>query len=40
MKILVTGAKGMFGRALCNNLKNIKDGKNNTILSIHIEEIY
>lgn len=27
MKILVTGAKGMVGTALCNNLKNIMDGK-------------
>ncbi len=27
MNILVTGAKGMVGTALCNNLKNIKDGK-------------
>ena len=27
MKILVTGAKGMVGTALCNNLKNIRDGK-------------
>ena len=40
MKILVTGAKGMVGRALCNNLKNIKDGKNKTRPAIHIEEIY
>ena len=27
MNILVTGAKGMVGRALVNNLRNIKDGK-------------
>ena len=40
MKILVTGAKGMVGKALCNNLKNIKDGKNKTRPAIHIEEIY
>ena len=40
MKILVTGAKGMVGRSLCNNLKNIKDGKNKTRPAIHIEEIY
>lgn len=40
MKILITGAKGMVGRALCNNLKNIKDGKNKTRPAIHIEEIY
>ena len=28
MNILVTGAKGMVGTALVNNLKNIRDGKN------------
>ena len=27
MNILVTGAKGMVGLALCANLKNIRDGK-------------
>lgn len=26
MNILVTGAKGMAGTALCNNLKNLRDG--------------
>ena len=40
MKILVTGAKGMVGKALCNNLKNIKDGKNKTRTDLYIEEIY
>ena len=40
MRILVTGAKGMVGTALVNNLKNIKDGKNKTRPNIHIEEIY
>lgn len=40
MNILVTGAKGMVGTALCNNLKNIRDGKNKTRLSIKIDEIY
>ena len=40
MKILVTGAKGMVGKALCNNLKNIRDGKNKTRPNIYIEEIY
>lgn len=40
MKILITGAKGMVGRALCNNLKNIKDGKNKTRPDLYIEEIY
>ena len=40
MKILVTGARGMVGTALVNNLKNIKDNKNRTRPNIHIEEIY
>lgn len=40
MKILVTGAKGMVGTALCNNLKNIRDGKNRTRPGIKIDEIY
>ncbi len=40
MKILVTGAKGMVGLALCANLKNIRDGKNRTRPDITIEEIY
>ncbi|MCQ2387252.1 MAG: NAD-dependent epimerase/dehydratase family protein [Clostridia bacterium] len=40
MKILVTGAKGMVGTALVNNLKNIKDGKDKTRPNINIEEIY
>lgn len=40
MKILVTGAKGMVGTALVNNLKNIRDGKNKTRPAIQIEEIY
>lgn len=40
MKILVTGAKGMVGTALVNNLKNIKDNKNRTRPKIYIEEIY
>ncbi len=40
MNILVTGAKGMVGTALCNNLKNIRDGKNKTRPFLHIEEIY
>ena len=39
MNILVTGAKGMVGTALCNNLKNIRDGKNRT-RNIEIGEIY
>ncbi len=40
MKILVTGAKGMVGTALVNNLKNIRDGKNKTRPSITIDDIY
>lgn len=40
MKILITGAKGMVGLALCANLKNIRDGKNRTCPNIKIEEIY
>ena len=40
MNILVTGAKGMVGTALVNNLKNIRDGKNKTRPELVIEEIY
>lgn len=40
MNILVTGAKGMVGTALVNNLKNIRDNKNRTRLAICINEIY
>lgn len=40
MNILVTGAKGMVGTALVNNLKNIRDNKNRTRPDIHIDEIY
>ena len=40
MRILVTGAKGMVGTALVNNLRNIRDGKNRTRPSLSIEEIY
>ncbi|CAI3379247.1 NAD-dependent epimerase/dehydratase family protein [Enterococcus cecorum] len=40
MNILVTGAKGMVGTALVNNLKNIKDRKNRTRPNIQIEDIY
>ena len=39
MKILVTGAKGFVGRNLCENLKNIRDGKNRTT-GLKIDEIY
>lgn len=40
MNILVTGAKGMVGTALVNNLKNIRDNKNRTRPNLHIDEIY
>ena len=40
MNILVTGAKGMAGTALVNNLKNIKENKNRTRPNIHVDEIY
>ena len=40
MKILVTGAKGMVGTALVNNLKNIKDNKNRTRPGLNIEAVY
>ena len=39
MNILVTGAKGMVGTALVNNLYNIKNNKNRTRPNIHIDEI-
>ena len=40
MNILITGAKGMVGRALAANLKNIRDGKNRTRPALSIEDIY
>ena len=40
MNILVTGAKGFVGKNLCENLKNIRDGKNNTRPNIKIKDIY
>lgn len=40
MNILVTGAKGMVGTALVNNLKNIRDNKNRTRPYLHIDEIF
>ena len=40
MNILVTGAKGMVGTALVNNLKNIKENKNRTRPELQINEIY
>lgn len=40
MKILVTGAKGMVGTALVDNLKNLRDNKNRTRPNILVEEIF
>ena len=40
MNILVTGAKGMVGTALVNNLKNIRDNKNRTRPAIKVDEIF
>ena len=40
MRILVTGAKGMVGTALVNNLRTIQDGRNKPRPNIKIEEIY
>ena len=40
MNILITGARGMVGTALVNNLKNIRDGKNRTRPNVHIDNIY
>ena len=40
MNILVTGAKGFVGRNLCENLKNIRDGKNRTRPGLRIEEVF
>lgn len=40
MNILVTGARGMVGTALINNLNNIKYNKNRTRPALRIDEIY
>ena len=40
MNILVTGAKGFVGRNLCENLKNIRDGKNRTRPALNIADIF
>ena len=40
MNILITGAKGMVGTALVNNLKNLRDGKNKTRPDLKIDEIF
>ncbi len=39
MNILVTGAKGFVGKNLCENLKNIRDGKDRT-RNVKITEIF
>ena len=39
MKVLITGAKGMVGTALSNNLKALRDGKNRTRPSLKIDEV-
>lgn len=40
MNVLVTGAAGFVGRNLVENLKNIRDGKNQTRPALLINEIY
>ena len=40
MKILVTGAAGLVGRNLVENLKNIRDGTNRTRSNLCIDAIY
>lgn len=40
MKILITGAKGMVGRALVAQLQNIRDQKNQTRPNLVIEKIF
>ena len=40
MKILVTGAKGMVGTALVNQLKTIQNGSNQTRPNLHIQSIF
>lgn len=40
MNILITGAKGFVGKNLTENLKNIRDGKNQTRPELSIDDIY
>lgn len=40
MNVLVTGAQGMIGRSLVNNLKNLRDAKDATRPNLQIDEIY
>ena len=39
MNVLVTGAKGMVGRALVDNLKNIRDNKYRTRPELRITSV-
>ena len=39
MKVLVTGAKGFVGKNLCEELKNIRDGKDST-RGVCIDEVF
>lgn len=40
MKILVTGAKGFVGRNLCENLKNLRNGKDRTRPALTVDEVF
>ncbi len=40
MNILITGAKGFVGKNLCENLKNIRDGKDRTHPGLVVGEIF
>lgn len=40
MNMLITGAKGFVGKNLCEQLKNIRDGKDRTRPNIVVDEIY
>ena len=40
MNILITGSNGFVGKNLCENLKNIRDGKDRTRPAIVVDEIF
>lgn len=40
MKVLVTGAKGFVGRNLCEELKNIRDGKARHYGDLSVDQVY
>ena len=40
MNVLVTGAKGMVGTALVNNLRNLAQGLDSTRPSLRINEVF